>query len=225
MPAKPATSTGVQTHFAEVAGSMLEFASVDGDLWFTHRSLARLLQSTTQNVVQHLKDLRLTGTPLSQRGITIAKVEGSRSVRRSMQHVNLETAMAVCLRARRFAEHRSLLMLGASHDIQVSEVRINSVKERDFAQLLEGTLAGITTVWRQHRIGRYRVDFFLPELGLAVEFDELHHQSPSRADADARRQSEISQRVGIEFLRVRQGADVEGLNSVVRKLVDSLKKR
>lgn len=216
---KPRAVDVVSAKGDAASGDGLESVSMDGDLWFSHATIATLLQTTTQNVVIHIRDLRLTDAGPVEREIPITKVEGARVVRRSLRHVSLATALAIALRARRFAEHRSLTLLAEKHGIQVSEIRINAVKERDFGQMLEGILEGVTRVDRQYRVGRYRIDFFVSELNLAVEYDESHHQSPTRVSADAKRQIEIAQRAGFEFLRVRQGAEISGLNEILKCLL------
>jgi very-short-patch-repair endonuclease len=202
----------------KISGTPMLFVPANGDLWFSHGALARLLQTTTQNIVMHLRDLRLTDSAPIESLLPTERVEGTRVVRRRTKHVNLSTAATVALRARRFSEYDSLLKLGRNHGLPVSEVRISAMKERDFGQLLEGVLAGIAPVHRQFRVGSYRIDFFLPSLGLAVEYDELHHSTPLRTDADVRRQAEIVRQHGFQFLRVRQGAEIEGLNEIVKRL-------
>jgi very-short-patch-repair endonuclease len=136
-----------------------------------------------------------------------------------MKHANLATAAAIALRARRFGDFSSLCSLGRQHGLRMPEVRLDNAKERDFEVLLKGVLDGITTVRRQVQTGRYRVDFVLPELQLAVEYDELHHLAPSRVRADEVRQREIVQQSGLLFLRVGEGQEVSGLNQILRRLV------
>ena len=136
----------------------------------------------------------------------------------SLAHL-LGTAAAIAFRARRFEDFNSLCSLGRQHGLKMPEVRLDNTKERAFEVLLTGALEGITTVRRQVQIGRYRVDFVLPELQLAVEYDELHHLAPSRVRADEVRQREIVQRSGLLFLRVGEGQEVSGLNQILRRLV------
>lgn len=47
--------------------------------------------------------------------------------------------------------------------------------------------------------GKYRIDWYVPELKIAIEFDEGHHSK--QLEADARRQFEIEQLLGCRFLR------------------------
>lgn len=222
MPSKVPKPLNHAIQFADIAGTLVPLVLEDNDLWFTHLAIARLIKTTTQNINIHLRDLHLTGSSPIERVLQSEKVEGTRVVRRRLKHVNLATAAAIALRARRYSEHESLLNLSQLHGIQVTEIRINAVKERDFGQLLEGILEGITPVHRQFRVGRYRIDFFLPDLSLAVEYDELHHFTSIRTQADVQRQADIVRQKGFQFLRVRQGAEIDGLNAILKHLVDSI---
>jgi very-short-patch-repair endonuclease len=53
---------------------------------------------------------------------------------------------------------------------------------------------------RQHGIGQYVVDFYSPELKLAIEVDGGSHDSPDMRKSDEERQRSI-ERYGIQFLR------------------------
>ena len=74
-------------------------------------------------------------------------------------------------------------------------------------EIVERLFAGYTII-RQFPVfgGRYRIDWYVPELRLAIEFDEAHHTSPANAAADAARQSEIEAALGCRFLRYRHDA-------------------
>jgi very-short-patch-repair endonuclease len=53
---------------------------------------------------------------------------------------------------------------------------------------------------RQHSNGRYIVDFYCPELKLAIELDGAAHDS-ARADADDRARDEFLRSLGVRVLR------------------------
>jgi very-short-patch-repair endonuclease len=54
---------------------------------------------------------------------------------------------------------------------------------------------------RQHPVGRYILDFYCPELKLAIEVDGHHHDRPMMRDYDGARANELSRR-GIEVIRL-----------------------
>ena len=72
-------------------------------------------------------------------------------------------------------------------------------------EIVERLFSGYTII-RQFPVfgGRYRIDWYVPELRLAIEFDEAYHTSPANAAADAARQSEIEAALGCRFLRYSQ---------------------
>jgi len=69
-------------------------------------------------------------------------------------------------------------------------------------EIVERLFSGYTII-RQFPVfgGKYRIDWYIPELRLAVEFDEAHHETPSIIKRDAARQAEIEAALGCRFLR------------------------
>ena len=71
--------------------------------------------------------------------------------------------------------------------------------EKLFGDALEA--AGMSPV-RQHRVGRWLVDFFFPDVSLVVEFDgEYWHSTPAAIARDARKDIDMRKR-GFQVLRV-----------------------
>lgn len=50
---------------------------------------------------------------------------------------------------------------------------------------------GPKLVKQQYRVGRYRLDFAVPQMGFALEADGWHHRNPASAGRDAERDSEL----------------------------------
>ena len=72
-------------------------------------------------------------------------------------------------------------------------------------EVVERLFSGYTII-RQFPVfgGKYRIDWYVPELRLAIEFDEDHHTRPKNSAADAARQAEIEAALGCRFLRYSQ---------------------
>lgn len=72
-------------------------------------------------------------------------------------------------------------------------------------EVVERLFAGYTII-RQFLVfgGKYKIDWYVPELRLAIEFDEAHHRSHKNSAADAARQAEIEAALGCRFLRYNQ---------------------
>ena len=97
--------------------------------------------------------------------------------------------------------------------------RVIPVLERDFARGLSVLLKDITKIERQFPLHKYRIDFYLPEISLAVEFDELHHERASQKSLDRVRQRNIEELFGVKFIRVREGQEFEALNLILRHVI------
>lgn len=67
---------------------------------------------------------------------------------------------------------------------------------------------------RQHSIGRYIVDFYCPELKLAIELDGAAHDS-ARADAGDRIRDEFLRSLGIRMLRYENREVMANLEGVL----------
>ena len=76
---------------------------------------------------------------------------------------------------------------------------------------------------RQHRIGRYMVDFYCAELRLVVEVDGGYHQTPEQHARDVARTAALEAR-GIHVLRVRNSHVTEAcLLALIRHYVPPLR--
>ncbi len=75
---------------------------------------------------------------------------------------------------------------------------------------------------RQKPLGNYIVDFFCPELKLAIEIDGCTHDE--KMDKDALRQRELED-MGIHFLRFTDREVKSNLNGVVKAIEEWIKRR
>lgn len=92
--------------------------------------------------------------------------------------------------------------------------------EEDFKKLLEKSFSGILTFESQKKVDNYRLDFYCPELNLAIEYDERQHKTPSTSSNDDKRQAEIEKLYGYKFLRVNQGKEIEGINQLIKLVLN-----
>lgn len=84
------------------------------------------------------------------------------------------------------------------------EVKIvNNVRDEvSFGSTIVDAMFKNYTIIRQKPVLKYRIDFYIPELNIAVEFDEEQHHTKSGKEADERREFEIKQEIGCTFIRV-----------------------
>ena len=70
------------------------------------------------------------------------------------------------------------------------------------AEIIQNLFKGYTIIEQFPVLGgKYRIDWYIPELHLAIEFDEAHHSTPTNQEADKARQQEIEKVLGCRFLR------------------------
>ena len=194
----------------------LHVIEAKGDLWFSQKTLAALFGVTKQNVQIHIRDLQEAGQPTSGAAYAIDQAEGARTVRRLIRHYPFEVAHAIAVRSQRFDQLGWLLDLVKGREIEKSTYRIAPIKGRAFGELLLGALDGIVTVLPQHHLPPHFIDFFIPEWRLAIEYDERHHGSARRLQADAERQAALERALGARFVRVSVGREIEALNEILR---------
>lgn len=194
----------------------LHIVEAKGDLWFSQKTLAALFGVTKQNVQIHIRDLQEAGQPTSGAAYAIDQAEGARTVKRLIRHYPFEVAHAIAVRSQRFDQLGWLLDLVKEREIAKSTYRIAPIKERAFGELLLGALDGIVTVLPQHHLPPHFIDFFIPEWRLAIEYDERHHGSARRLQADAERQAALERALGARFVRVSVGREIEALNEILK---------
>mgnify|MGYP000981975307 CR=1 FL=1 len=100
-------------------------------------------------------------------------------------------------------------------DIYVSNERF----EISFFKLLKKALKEIDVkLIHQYYVSGYRIDFFLPEYKLAIEYDEEHHKS--RTKEDKIREREISKEIGCKFIRCSYKEDnIKNLMKILKEIV------
>lgn len=79
---------------------------------------------------------------------------------------------------------------------------LTSRKEIEFIDQLEETLKPFNLIGiRQYKINSYKIDYYIPSLNLAIEYDENDHKSYSY-EAHEGRQKEIEDILNCRFIRV-----------------------
>jgi very-short-patch-repair endonuclease len=76
---------------------------------------------------------------------------------------------------------------------------------------------------RQHPVRNFVVDFYCPELKLAVEIDGLVHAAPEQQMSDANRQA-IIEEFGIRFVRVSTESIAGDVHGTLRYISAELKR-
>lgn len=87
----------------------------------------------------------------------------------------------------------------------LNELNLNTVaigcQEAEFLQSIKDVLMQANIdIEIQKQVLSYRIDLYLPEYNLAIEFDESHHKK--QVEQDIKRQKEIETYLGCSFIRV-----------------------
>ena len=90
-------------------------------------------------------------------------------------HYSLDACQMIALRGQHWNEHNWLMQLASEVNPRKRDYRVIPIKERDFHELIETLLRGIVKVEYQYPVGKYFIDFYLPDFALAIEFDESRH--------------------------------------------------
>ncbi len=72
---------------------------------------------------------------------------------------------------------------------------------------------------RQHRFGRYIVDFYCGELKLVIEVEGRIHEKADQREYDDARFSDLSSR-GLRILRIKNEDVLEDVEKVLQKVLD-----
>lgn len=88
-------------------------------------------------------------------------------------------------------------------------------KEIRFGELLSSAFPDVEIV-KQHTAGRYRIDFYMPEHNLAIEYDEYFHKSQKYADRD--REEYIGMLIHCDFIRVPEGEDGAAIIEIYKRI-------
>jgi len=98
------------------------------------------------------------------------------------------------------------------------------VKEAKFLNMLEDALKTFGLIgYRQFKVlGKYRLDFYIPSLDIAIEFDENNHRGYGM-EAHEFRQKEIEDELDIEFIRVSdKSSNAYNIGFVISKIINKL---
>jgi very-short-patch-repair endonuclease len=205
-------------------GKSIPIVMAGGDVWFSQASLARLFSKTKQNISLHLQDIcDRAGVISITRQLQVRQSEGRRQITRMVAHYSLDACQMIALRGQHWNEHNWLMQFASEVNPRRREYRVIPIKERDFHELIETLLRGIVKVEYQYPVGKYFIDFYLPDFALAIEFDESRHATPRNVIADKRREKDIKRSIPpIEFIRVPEGQELAKLNEILRTVVARL---
>lgn len=190
------------------------------DLVMTSRELAELTNKEHKNVI---RDIRVEKEKLEMEGISNELIFEMREYKDSTgrtlpQYIINEKGIKLLVRKYRNLKDTKLQEFLVKHSIIVDFIHTSTRFEVSFLNLLEEALFEIDVFGiKQFNVNGYRVDFYIPELKLAVEYDEQQHNYMEKQDLD--RQLIISKELDCEFIRCDyKESDIKNVMNVLKKI-------
>lgn len=117
-----------------------------------------------------------------------------------------------------------LLTKYQKHDLYKAfdiEKALTSRKEIEFLQLLEDVITPLgLTIRRQHDVNGYKLDGYIPEIELAIEYDETHHKR--QVGMDKKREQDIKDVIECSFVRVSEDEkDSVNVGYVIKAIIEN----
>ena len=93
-------------------------------------------------------------------------------------------------------------------------------KEILFRDSIKKCLSDICTVKFQHYVDGYRIDIYIPEFNLAIEYDEIGSNHTYKQEIDIIRQKYIENKLGCTFIRISETLTLEeGINKILKYIM------
>ena len=163
---------------------------INGEPWLVGKDLAEVLgyknarDALSKHVDEEDKGVAKCDTPRGSQEMVVIKERGVLSLLQRSRLSNTQKQELI----------KSLNL--------TEKIILTSRKEIDFVDQLEETLKPFNlTGIRQYKIGSYKLDYYIPSLNLAIEYDENDHKSYSY-EAHEGRQKEIEDILKCRFIRV-----------------------
>ncbi|GEK91246.1 DUF559 domain-containing protein [Alkalibacterium kapii] len=187
-------------------------------VWMTQKAIAELYQTTPQNITLHIRNiLQYADKRKYSCYFSIIKKEGLRNIRRKLIYYNLDIIYNIAIRGQYFEKINKLISFAKIHGLKKEYLEVFPIKEKNFEEMLKDSLIDIVEIHQQFNIDKYYVDFYIPQLKLVIEYDEKHHVK--QIEKDKLRQKVIEEKLQVEFIRVKEGQEMKGLNLIIKDLL------
>lgn len=192
---------GLQIFSHEQFGSIRAF-ELNGEVWFVGKDLAERLEYKNKNraIIAHVdsedklmvdrNNPIINYKELGQRGGWLINSNGALALIQNSKTKALEYKYQM----------KDWLM---SHGLFSDTLIFKTRKEIEFVDMLENALApfGITGIRQYYVCNKYHIDYYIPSLNIAIEYDEDGHRNYSYDEHEGR-QLEIEEELNCKFIRV-----------------------
>lgn len=213
--------TGILIYQTEEGNTKIDVRLENETVWMTQKAIAELYQRAITTINEHIKNVvKLLDDQIYLKYYTVVRKEGSRKIKRRILHYNLDVIFNVAIRGQYFEEFNRLLDFTKVNGLKKDFLTFVPIKERKFGEMLKSSLEGILDIYSQFGVEKYIADFYIPDLKLVIEYDEKHHRK--QIESDKIRQKFIEDKLGVQFIRVNEGDELEGLNRILKFLLNKI---
>lgn len=105
--------------------------------------------------------------------------------------------------------------------IELKQIHTNTRFEISFGDMLIEALKEIKLeVITQYEVGKYKIDFYIPQHNVAIEYDENQHLIRGNQIKDNIRQTYIENKIGAKFIRCDyRDSDIKNVMKVVKEVI------
>jgi very-short-patch-repair endonuclease len=142
------------------------------------------------------------------------RVDSSSGQRRKVNFINRDGVVSLVMNSSTMISQEKKLSLLKSLNIDVTNLVFEKKRRFEhhcFENMVKVMFDGYK-ILPQFTVGDYRLDFYIPDLKIAIEIDEQHHERQQEEDKE--RQKFIEKCLGCKFLRIKERmvTDIMGHN-------------
>lgn len=198
------------------------WADINDEYFLTREQIGRALgyNNPTKAIdnIHHKHEERLNKFSTT---VTLGMMEGDRFVKRKRLIYNLQGIMFIIQSSQVKKELKEKFLMKIQDKIGNKElIVITERKELSFVNDLEEFLSAFNVKGiAQYKIDdKYRIDYYIPDLKIAIEYDESGHKDYDR-EKERMREEYIKNKLGCKFIRVPDdNSDIKNIGIITKEL-------
>lgn len=198
------------------------WADINDEYFLTREQIGRALgyNNPTKAIdnIHHKHEERLNKFSTT---VTLGMMEGDRFVKRKRLIYNLQGIMFIIQSSQVKKELKEKFLMKIQDKIGNKElIVITERKELSFVNDLEEFLSAFNVKGiAQYKVDdKYRIDYYIPDLKIAIEYDENGHKNYDR-EKERMREEYIKNKLGCKFIRVPDdNSDIKNIGIIAKEL-------
>lgn len=198
------------------------WADINDEYFLTREQIGRALgYNNPTNAIKNIHLKHKERLDKFSTTVTLGMMEGNRFVKRKRLIYNLQGIMFIIQSAQVKKELKEKLLVEIQDKIGNRElIVITERKELSFVNDLEEFLSAFNIKGiAQYKIDdKYRIDYYIPDLKIAIEYDENSHKNYNKNEEKIREEY-INSKLGCKFIRVSDdNSDIKNIGIVAKEL-------